>query len=625
VKRLAAVINNRTLRTRMIAVCLLIAVSSTGLMAFFSYSRASELVQNQAYHEASNTVNQAAINLNDRLRNVLSQVINLETSSRDPIIEAISDEGNLTNSDHARISSLLQPGLASVRLREPLILSAYIYHPTYQYYDFLVQPNPDFIHTRTYQEAEQIKTEDRFLTPRLDEVFGSGKRVIPLVVPFNLFNQVVSSDDRNFLLINLDESAILAYLQSLNLSRQSMIYIATTQGQPFSWSESRYQNLLHSPDFQARLNSERQLPKNFEYGQGDQVLYINYADLGINDWKIVSLQLKSELLAGLGDIQRFTMLVGFICLLLSLVLSSWLAATITRPIGVLQNLMRRAEVGDFATPFNSSAKNEIGDLGQSFNSMIEQIQQLLAQVKTEQSAKRLAELRALQAQINPHFLYNTLDSIYWKAMMKETEAVSEMAVSLSNLFRLGLNSGYEITTVAKELEHVRNYLEIQQLCYGDTFTYSIKVEPGVAELKVVKLILQPLVENSLLHGFAALQGKEGRSARGQIEIAACFDSTTSQLCLSVCDNGGGFDIAELREKLAHSEIGSETGPEGEHGYALRNVHARLQLHYGPAYRLEMASRPYERTCLEIRVPGQAEPTAQDSLPIEQKSPINIIR
>ncbi len=155
-------------------------------------------VQSQAYHEASNTVNQAATNVNDRLRNVLSQVINLETSSRDTIIEAISDEGNLSNSDHARISSLLQPGLASLRLREPLIVSAYIYHPTYQYYDFLVQPNPDFINSRTFMEAEQIKTEDRWLTPRLDEVFNSGKRVIPLVVPFNLFNQVVSSDDRNF-------------------------------------------------------------------------------------------------------------------------------------------------------------------------------------------------------------------------------------------------------------------------------------------------------------------------------------------------------------------------------------------------------------------------------------------
>ncbi len=401
------------------------------------------------------------------------------------------------------------------------------------------------------------------------------------------------------------------------------MYIATIQGQPFSWSGSQYQDLLQSPDFQTRLNSESQLPKNFEYDQKGQTLYINYTNLDINDWKIVSLRLKSELLAGLGDIQRFTLLVGFICLVLSLGLSSWLAATITRPIGVLQNLMRRVEAGDYATRFNSPYKNEFGELGRSFNSMIEQTQQLLAQVKTEQSTKRQAELRALQAQINPHFLYNTFDSIYWKALMKETEAVSEMAVSLSTLFRLGLNSRSEITTVAKELEHVRNYLEIQQLCYGDTFTYSISTEPGVAELKVVKLILQPLVENSLLHGFTALKEKESQPIRGRIEIAACRDDVTGQLCLSVCDNGCGFDVAELRQQLVLSETWTETSPEVEHGYALRNVHARLQLHYGTAYQLDMSSRPYERTCLEIRVSIPAEPTAQDSLPTEQKSPINI--
>jgi two-component system sensor histidine kinase YesM len=400
-----------------------------------------------------------------------------------------------------------------------------------------------------------------------------------------------------------------------------MSYIATNQGQPFSWYGSLYQDLLQSPTFQTDLKNENQLSNNFEYGQGDQTLYVNYANLDVNDWRVVSVQLKSELLAGLGDIQRFTLLVGFICLLLSLGLSYWLAATITRPIGVLRNLMRRVEDGDFATRFNLSYENEIGDLGRSFNSMIEQTQQLLAQVKTEQSAKRQAELRALQAQINPHFLYNTLDSIYWKALMKETEAVSEMAVSLSKLFRLGLNSGHEITTVAKELEHVRNYLEIQQLCYGDTFAYIIKAQPEVAELKIVKLILQPLVENSLLHGFANFLQKEGQAVQGKIEIAAYLDKATGQLCMRVCDNGSGFDVAEISQRLTLNETGLETSSKNERGYALSNVHARLQLHYGAAYQLEMSSLPYERTCLEIRVPIE---TAQNSLPAEQNSPINII-
>jgi two-component system sensor histidine kinase YesM len=631
-KKLAELINNRSLRTRMVAICLFIAVVSTGLMAFFSYRSASELVEEQAYRQADDTVGQVAIYIDDRLRKVLAQVTALVTGSDNSFRLVAGDEGQLSTNQRVAAFSNLQSVFAGLRVREPFITSVYLYTPYQQYYELIFQPKADFFNSRTFAEANQSGTQNRWLTPRVDEVFSDNQRVIPLIVPLNFAigqnNTVVPAGGqqsfdfgKTFLIVNLDERSFLQYLQGVKLGQGSQIYITSANGTPAIHPKGYFKDLVTQPDFQNRLlekDAKVSAKGSFEFQDNGTTLFVNYAVVDITGWKVVSLQPKDQLLAGLADIQRFTIVVGIICLALSLALSSWLAATITRPLASLRKLMRRVKERDFEVRFPAYYQDEVGDLGRAFNGMTSEISNLIDKVKQEQQAKRHAELEALQVQINPHFLYNTLDSIYWKALMKETDSVAEMAVLLSKLFRLGLNGGRELTTLAKEIEHVEGYLELQRLCYGDVFTYRIEYDPELSRLPVIKLILQPLVENSISHGLSARR-VEGYSP-GHIEIKACLNASGSHLCLSVSDNGGGFEVAEIRERLSTDQIRPTSKDiQTGHGYALPNIHARLRLHYGEGYHLELASQPFQNTTITLWLP--VTPTEKNP-PSAQNQPIN---
>jgi two-component system, sensor histidine kinase YesM len=637
-KKLLELINNRSLQTRMIAVCLLIAGVSIGLMAWFSYSQGSRLVEEQAFKRAEEKVGQAAWFIDDRLKYVSTQVAALVTGPNDSFRAAAGDNGTLTPNERTIALSNLQSLFAGLRIRESLVVNLFLYTPYQSYYELTFRPNPNFLTSRTYFEALESSTRNRWLSPRVDETFRDGNRVIPLVVPTNFIGlslptgaegQASTETGRNFLIVNLSERYFVEYLQSLKPTKGSLVYLAAPDGTPYTVPETLYPDLLNQPEWKSFLQKATAANGFFEYNNGSQALYINYAQIDASGWKVVSLQPTAELLAGLTEIQLFTVAVGLICFLLSVFLASWLAATITRPLSRLKNLMRRVKERDFSVRFGSKYQDEVGELGRAFDGMTGEIDRLILLVEQKQQAKRQAELEALQAQINPHFLYNTLDSIYWKALLKDTDTVAEMAVLLSQLFRLGLNGGRELTTLAREIEHVKGYLEIQKLCYDSNFDYTIEYSPELGNLSVIKLILQPLAENSLAHGFETYRAK-GENC-GHIKITALRDG--DRVCLSVSDNGSGFDAAALLASLDTADEKPQSVQKGGHGYALRNVHARLKLHYGANYDLKPSSRPFEENRLEIWLPAEFEVDAENQTvaglapenipPIEQKQPINI--
>lgn len=169
--------------------------------------------------------------------------------------------------------------------------------------------------------------------------------------------------------------------------------------------------------------------------------------------------------------------------------------------------MRQAETGDFSIRFSENRQDEIGQLGQSFNRMIEEISNLIDQVYHEQQRKRETELRVLQEQIKPHFLYNTLDTIQWMAQEHGAQDIVDMVSALTQLFRVGLSKGQEMIPLREELRHVESYLFIQKVRYEDKFDYTISINPGIDQLRVLKVILQPLVENAIYHGIKERRGK----------------------------------------------------------------------------------------------------------------------
>lgn len=253
-----------------------------------------------------------------------------------------------------------------------------------------------------------------------------------------------------------------------------------------------------------------------------------------------------------------------------------IANSITRPIKKLSENIQLVGRGDFTVRSVESYDDEIQTLSDTFDGMVGQIGSLLEDVKEEQTNLRQTELKLLQAQINPHFLYNTFDTIIWLAEDHQDEQVVEMITSLSNFFRTTLSRGEDFINLGEEEVHVRSYLEIQQFRYRDILEYEIIIPEGLHEYKVPKLTLQPLVENALYHGIKNRRGK------GRIVVEAKAED--SGLILTVSDNGIGME-SETLERL------KESIKEGNKiGYGLANVQERIQLYYGEKYGLTIRSK-----------------------------------
>ena len=230
---------------------------------------------------------------------------------------------------------------------------------------------------------------------------------------------------------------------------------------------------------------------------------------------------------------------------------------------------------------------EVQELSNSFEHMVLRIQQLMTTVREEEVNLRKTELKALQAQINPHFLYNTLDSIAWMCEQgRNTDAV-KMVHALARLFRISISKGHELIPISKEIEHAESYLQIQKYRYKNQFTYEFQVDPECLDYYCNKITLQPIIENAINHGLDLLV-EEGR-----ITVQVCQDG--EDILFFVQDNGVGMSEEQLRTILQHD-------PKDRTGIGIKNVNDRLKIYFGKQYGLHISSELDVGTCVEIRMP-----------------------
>ncbi|WP_316245316.1 sensor histidine kinase [Gracilibacillus timonensis] len=265
--------------------------------------------------------------------------------------------------------------------------------------------------------------------------------------------------------------------------------------------------------------------------------------------------------------------------------------------------MKKTEAGDFQVRYQEKRDDEMGLLGKSFNKMVIKVNHLMHLTERQERQKREAEFRSLQANINPHFLYNTLDTIQWMARKHQANDVAELVASLAKLFRIGLSKGHDFISLLEELDHIDSYLKIQQTRYRDKLNYQIEVEDSVKGVPVLKFILQPIIENAIYHGI-----KERRGV-GHIKIEA--RRTGESLMIQISDDGKGMSAASLQEMktaLKDAIARTENPEETRHkkGYGMLNVQARIQLTHGPEYGLTIASERNVGTKVTILLPCDQE-------------------
>lgn len=293
------------------------------------------------------------------------------------------------------------------------------------------------------------------------------------------------------------------------------------------------------------------------------------------------------------NLVRFSLLGMGLLLLLVIILSYYIPRSITMPITRISRVTNQVAKGNLSVRAAAESGAEARMLSDSLNAMIDKINELLDQVTTEQIRLRKAEFELLQAQINPHFLYNTLDTIVWLAESGDQKRVVSMVGNLSDFFRTSLNQGKDIISIREELAHVRSYLEIQQVRYQDILRYEITVPEDLYEYKIPKITIQPLVENALYHGI--------KNKRGQGTITVTGKSKENGFVLYVRDNGIGMTQERLNEVRAGIQKLSYTGKEI---YGLYNVNERIRLNFGETYGISIESTYGEGTCVSISLPDQ---------------------
>ncbi|ETT33480.1 integral membrane sensor signal transduction histidine kinase [Paenibacillus sp. FSL R5-808] len=403
---------------------------------------------------------------------------------------------------------------------------------------------------------------------------------------------------------NTDSISLIRAMDLYNGERQSNLLVV-------SFSESKLLNiiktLLPSENSRIALLNEKgevvvETGRVYEEEISDKEMTVTI-DSDYSTWRLELVQPKSELYKETDQLRLFTVAIIVLSVLLAIIISWVVYSGIASPVLKLARGMKRLSSGELNIHVDTKRKDEFGFLIQSFNKMAVVQKHLIEDHYEQQLRLTTTELKFLQSQINPHFLYNTLDSIYWTAKNYDADEISEMVMNLSKFFRLSLNKGRQVFTIEESITHLHYYLRIQQLRFMDNFTVDYQISEDSKRVPLLKLLLQPLVENAIIHGM------EGKSSGGCLKISSCIEKGNT-VVISVQDNGPG--IGEERLRYIQHELtmmGSRSVPASSQDeenvkdlFGLRNVFSRMKLYYGREANLTVHSVSGEGTTVTISIP-----------------------
>lgn len=439
-------------------------------------------------------------------------------------------------------------------------------------------------HSNTILPLSDIREEDWYRRAKLTqnnqwfmdegEMRAYNARIMPLMQ---------QKGEHGVLYIAVHYSELFSQLEELPRDAYGIV-IYDGQGQSVFQTEhfpGREGEVLLSPEKVRQEFSKQAAGKNSAY-------LIASKNLAVQGWRAMMYCPENEVVTATHPLLLFVAGLVLVCVAASLMASLAFSRLVVRDIEKLQDNMKSVEQGDMTICVKSDSRDEIGDLIRGFDAMIGEIQRLIHEVYEGKLLQRKYEMKALQAQINPHFLYNSLSLINWKALEAGEEEISKITLALSSFYRTSLNKGNNVLTVARELENMHAYLEIQSCMHDGSFDVEEEIDPSILHYETLNLLLQPLVENAIEHGVDLLEDR-----RGKIRIMGRADQ--ENMYLIVEDNGVGMDEETLASIL---ELQTR-------GYGVRNVNERIRLFYGEEYCLKIESEPGRGTRCVITIPKKS--------------------
>jgi two-component system sensor histidine kinase YesM len=389
------------------------------------------------------------------------------------------------------------------------------------------------------------------------------------------------------LLVDMNFRSLDQLCQQVKLGNMGYIYIIDDKGNIVYHPQ---QQLIYMGLKQENIKNVLKEPSgSFIETFDNKQRLVTVKTVKITGWKIVGIYYMDQVAATKKNLGTYAVLIIILGILFVIAISTSLSAKISKPIKELEKCMKLVEEGRFDVEINVEGEYEVVRLSKAFNLMVLKITNLMEQIVKEQEEKRKSEFNALQAQINPHFLYNTLDSVVWMIENEKNKEAVTMITALARLFRISISKGKNIITVKEELEHAKNYLIIQKVRYKNKFQFKIEVQEEVLNYSTIKLILQPIIENSIYHGI------ECSVDEGEIFIYAGIED--DKLLLMVKDTGLGMS-EELVENILVTEHRKSRGS----GVGIKNVDERIKLCYGKEYGLKIESELEVGTTVKIYLP-----------------------
>ena len=455
-----------------------------------------------------------------------------------------------------------------------------------------LKSNVDVIDENWFKNA-LLKTENlHFSTPHVQPIFDGSESQYRWVISMSRAVEITNGPytDQGVLLIDIRYNSLERLFDGVNLGNGGYAYLISSDGEIIYHPKAQ---LIDSGIVKENNQESAGLKDgNYEEVFDGEKRIVSVKTVGYTGWKIVGVTpLDGMSLNNIKTKLLMVFIIAFVLFILSII-NSYISTRITDPIKELEKAVNEIEQGNLEVEVRSAGSYEIQHLGTSIQSMARRIRKLMNDIVAEHESKRRSEFDTLQSQINPHFLYNTLDIIVWMIENEKQSEAVKVVTALARFFRISLSKGKSIIPVKDELEHVRNYLMIQHMRYKNKFTYDIEADEDVLELASLKLMLQPLVENAIYHGMEFMDGD------GEILVRAW--RREDDLYMSVSDNGLGMtqeQVEHLFQAADHTSSGRGSG------IGVKNVNERIKLYFGTGYGLDIQSEPDEGTTVTAHLPA----------------------
>lgn len=587
-----------SMRTKLTLSYLLLTFIPISIITVFVFDVSISTLKNEVSAYVSNTLEQTSKNIDNTFNQLYNMAANIGLNSS--IQRILKSDANRPIEEKLKDDETASEIIKNEAKNFTNIESLYLFSYNGEVYSLKGSTNSlstDYNFTRQSWFAQMKQLGKRSLIIpthiQMDQIGeGKSKKV------FGYISEIIDVDTQKnigYLMFEVDISLFERLMQGISTSGQTQFVIIDNNKTVIYHTRPEYITTQFRTKYVSKLLEEGHGYLSQKEENGEEI--INFYTSANTGWTILNLMSSDILYSRINSFQIALIITITLCLISAIVFAVLMSNSLTEPISLLKKTMKMAESGNFDTQIEVKTRDEIGELSLSFNKMLSQIKQLIQRVYQTEIVRKEAELSALQAQINPHFLYNTLQIMDIMAEENDAYEISGACQALAKIFRYSISKGRELVPLAMEIVHVKNYVYIQRLRLGDKLQVEYAIDDELLQYEIIKLIIQPLVENAIIHGIE----KNGKKCLVRIGAQLSEDN----LILTVEDDGIGMTPDELmRLRISLYQETEEIKPKRTGGIALRNVSDRIKLYYNEKFGMSIQSKKHKGTKVTLILPAK---------------------